>query len=210
MRKQGFESPLPWIAGECAAGCLRVLTDPLHKLYGKVNLFLQKAPSWEAGKLPSYWIDKILLHEPEYDDGYFEEMDWLLDLFVRGLRTETVSTLVPTSSTLELIRLQDLEIYRRANVFERLLSLYNSPTLATSAKRKILHVLYRATQVGGSTTLITRVATVSWIQSQIAGLDSNDLTIKALVTAVHDSADHDRIDRWSSATLPHVVERIAG
>lgn len=62
----------------------------MHKLYGKVNLFLQKAPSWEVVKLPSYWIDKILLHEPEYDDGYFEEIDWLLDLFVKGLRTENV------------------------------------------------------------------------------------------------------------------------
>ncbi|KAJ9230258.1 hypothetical protein DTO169E5_8493 [Paecilomyces variotii] len=193
MRKQGFENPLPWIAGECAASCLRVLTDPLHKLYGKVNLFLQKAPSWEVVKLPSYWIDKILLHEPEYDDGYFEEIDWLLDLFVKGLRTES-----------------DLEIYRRANVFERLLSLYNSPTLATSAKRKILHVIYRATQVGGSTTLVTRAATISWIQSQIAGLDNNDLTIKALANAVHDTADHDRINKWSSAALPHVVEHIAG
>lgn len=193
MRKQGFESPLPWIAGECATSCLRVLTDPLHKLYGKVNLFLQKAPSWEVGKLPSYWIDKILLHEPEYDDGYFEEIDWLLDLFVKGLRTE-----------------QDLEIYRRANVFERLLSLYNSPTLAASAKRKILHIVYRATQVGGSTTLVTRAAIISWIQSQIAGLDNHDLTIKALVSAVHNTADHDRINRWSSAALPHVVEHITG
>ncbi|KAL1863330.1 hypothetical protein Plec18170_000164 [Paecilomyces lecythidis] len=193
MRKQGFESPLPWIAGECATSCLRVLTDPLHKLYGKVNLFLQKAPSWEVGKIPSYWIDKILLHEPEYDDGYFEEIDWLLDLFVKGLRTE-----------------QDLEIYRRANVFERLLSLYNSPTLAASAKRKILHIVYRATQVGGSTTLVTRAAIISWIQSQIAGLDNHDLTIKALVSAVHNTADHDRINRWSSAALPHVVEHIAG
>lgn len=166
-------------------------------------------------KLPSYWIDKILLHEPEYDDGYFEEIDWLLDLFVKGLRTESVSISLSflaylCSPRTELMRPQDLEIYRRANVFERLLSLYNSPTLATSAKRKILHVIYRATQVGGSTTLVTRAATISWIQSQIAGLDNNDLTIKALANAVHDTADHDRINKWSSAALPHVVEHIAG
>lgn len=67
-----------------------VLTDPLHKMYGKVNKFLQKRPSWEIGKIPSYWIDKILLNEPEYDDGYVDEITWLLDLFVGGLRTAQV------------------------------------------------------------------------------------------------------------------------
>lgn len=65
----------------------------MHKLYGKVNRFLQKAPSWEVEKIPSYWIDKILLHEPELDDGYFEEIAWLLDLLTKGLRTERVSIL---------------------------------------------------------------------------------------------------------------------
>lgn len=91
VRLTGFESPVPWIVGECATCCLSVLTNPMHKLYGKVNKFLQKAPSWEVGKIPSYWIDKVLLHEPELDDGYFEETSWLLDLLIKGLRTERVS-----------------------------------------------------------------------------------------------------------------------
>lgn len=86
----GLELPVPWIVGECAASCLAVLANPMHKLYGKVNKFLQKAPTWETEKIPSYWVDKILLHEPELDDGYFEEISWLLDLLLRGLRTEAV------------------------------------------------------------------------------------------------------------------------
>lgn len=60
-------------------------------MYGKVNKFLQKAPVWESEKIPSYWIDKIFLNEPELDDGYFEEIDWLLGLFVKGLRSKAVS-----------------------------------------------------------------------------------------------------------------------
>lgn len=84
---------MPYIAGELAASCLTVLTDPLHKMYGKINLFLQKHPSWEIDKIPSYWIDKIILHEPEYDDGYGEELNWLLDLLIQGLRTVPVSML---------------------------------------------------------------------------------------------------------------------
>lgn len=83
-------APIPWIVGECAANCLAVITSPLHKVYGKVNKFLQKAPAWEVEKIPSYWIDKILLHEPELDDGFFDEIDWLLGLFVKGLRSKAV------------------------------------------------------------------------------------------------------------------------
>jgi nucleolar pre-ribosomal-associated protein 1 len=89
----GMEKPVPWIVGECASNCLAVLTNPLHKVYGKVNKFLQKAPVWEVEKIPTYWVDKILLHEPELDDGYFDEIDWLLSLFVKALRTEAVSLL---------------------------------------------------------------------------------------------------------------------
>lgn len=86
----GFDQPIPWIVGECASNCLSVLLNPLHKVYGKVNKFLQKAPSWEVEKIPSYWIDRIFMHEPELDDGYFEEIDWLLGLFVKGLRSKAV------------------------------------------------------------------------------------------------------------------------
>lgn len=95
VNRLGFQVPLPFIAGEFAASAVMVLTNPLHKLYGKINLFLQKAPSWEIGKIPSYWIDKILLHEPDYDDGYFEEINWLLDVFVKGLRTPNVGRSIP-------------------------------------------------------------------------------------------------------------------
>lgn len=93
MKDSGLEFPLPYIAGELAARIIQVLIDPLHKLYGKVNAFLNKGPKWEIGKLPSYWIDKILFQEPEHVDGYHHEINWLLDLFVGGLRTEKVSVL---------------------------------------------------------------------------------------------------------------------
>lgn len=67
-----------------------VLTDPLHELYGKVNKFLNRGPQWEIAKLPSYWIDKILLNESDYDDSHHNEVSWLLDLFIGGLRSKKV------------------------------------------------------------------------------------------------------------------------
>lgn len=88
----GLEKPVPWIVGESASNCLSVLANPLHKVYGKVNKFLQKAPSWEVEKIPSYWIDRIFQNEPELDSGLFEEIDWLLGMFVKALRSKAVSS----------------------------------------------------------------------------------------------------------------------
>ncbi|KAI9928385.1 hypothetical protein ASPWEDRAFT_170615 [Aspergillus wentii DTO 134E9] len=194
VKQIGLEAPVPWIVGECASSCLSVLTNPMHKLYGKVNKFLQKAPSWEPEKIPSYWVDKILLHEPELDDGYYEEINWLLDLLIKGIRTET-----------------DMEVYRRANVFERVLSFYDSPSAGVSSKRKILELMYRATQVGGSTTLITRAAAISWIQSQVAAVNDKEAsTITAIARAVRQSSDQERVDKWSGGALTQAVENIAG
>ncbi|KAJ5107276.1 hypothetical protein N7456_003951 [Penicillium angulare] len=189
----GLEKPVPWIVGECAANCLSVLISPLHKVYGKVNKFLQKAPTWETEKIPSYWIDRILMHEPELDDGYFEEVDWLLSMFIKGLRSKA-----------------DMEVYRRANVFERLLSLYQSPSLNESSRRKILHIIYRAAQVGGSTTLITRAAVMSWIQVQTAEVEkTKDIALlAALAQTLYDTSDRERVDAWSAGTIERALEQI--
>ncbi|KAJ5527448.1 Nucleolar pre-ribosomal-associated protein 1 N-terminal [Penicillium frequentans] len=190
----GFDQPIPWIVGECASNCLSVLLNPLHKVYGKVNKFLQKAPSWEVEKIPSYWIDRIFMHEPELDDGYFEEIDWLLGLFVKGLRSKA-----------------DMEIYRRANVFERILSLYQSPSMNDSTRRKILHIIYRATQVGGSTTLITRAAVMSWIQVQTSEVESSGKQaglLAALARTLYETADRERIETWSAGTVERALKEI--
>lgn len=89
-RRHGAETPLPYIAGELAVRLLSVIIDPLHALYAKANKFLNKGPCWEIGKIPSYWIDKILYNEPEYDNAHKDELSWLLGLFVHGLRTNKV------------------------------------------------------------------------------------------------------------------------
>lgn len=91
VKEFGLQDPFPPVAGELAARSILVLNNPLHKVYGKVNRFLNKGPTWDIGKIPSYWIDKILLREPEYDDSHLEEVVWLLDLLISGLRSESVS-----------------------------------------------------------------------------------------------------------------------
>lgn len=91
VKETTIARPLPSVAVELAGRCLLVLTNPLHKMYGKVNKFMNKGPTWNLTKIVSYWIDRILLREPEDDHGRNEEMDWLLELLLSGLRSQAVS-----------------------------------------------------------------------------------------------------------------------
>lgn len=87
-----LEAPFPYFAGVFASHCFLVLTEPLHPLYTKLNTFLHKGPRWKIDKLPSYWIDRILLQPPTEDDGgYHAETGWLLDFLFDGLRKPYVS-----------------------------------------------------------------------------------------------------------------------
>lgn len=87
------DGPLPYFVGVIAARSLLVLADPLHFMYIKVNRFLNKGPPWSVSKLPSYWIDKIMLHPPSDDDAHDDEIGWLLDALLEGLRTPSVGIL---------------------------------------------------------------------------------------------------------------------
>lgn len=82
---------LPHFAGVGAAEFCLILSNPLHNLYAKVNRFLNKGPAWQVEKMPSYWVDQILMHVPTNDDAHYKEMEWLLDLLIEGLRTDAVS-----------------------------------------------------------------------------------------------------------------------
>lgn len=102
-----------------------------------------------------------------------------------------------------------MEIYRRANVFERVLGLYQSPSLTPSTRRTILHIIYRAAQVGGSTTLITRAAIISWIQVQLAEADAKDAALlAALARSLYETSDRERVNTWSNGTIEQALEQI--
>ncbi len=61
-------------------------------MYTKINRFLNRSPQWNVVKLPSYWVDKILLHPSTDDDTHYEEVKWVLDALIDGLRTKAVSS----------------------------------------------------------------------------------------------------------------------
>ena len=84
--------PLSSFASIIAAKFTLVLHDPRHILYTKVNEFLNHNPKWRLTKLPSNWIDKIFLL-PALDGGTQDnEIEWLLEGLLQGLRYDAVSS----------------------------------------------------------------------------------------------------------------------
>lgn len=102
-----------------------------------------------------------------------------------------------------------MEIYRRANVYERVLSLYVSSLSTGSTKKKIQHLVYRAAQVGGSTTLITRAGILHWIQCQIGVANTKEAgVLKEIARELYDTCDQERVDRWSHGGAIELVQDI--
>ncbi len=81
-----------------------------------------------------------------------------------------------------------------------MLSCYNSH-LGRGLHELISKILGKATSIdGGSTALVTRFSTMSWIQLQSAlggGVKMEDLAERIL-----DSCDRKRVDVWSSGGIP--------
>ena len=67
------------------------MIEPTHYLYSKTSEFLNKGPSWNLERLPSYWMDQILLRKGTDDDASYREIRWLLDVVLDGLQTHRVS-----------------------------------------------------------------------------------------------------------------------
>lgn len=86
------KTPVPSFVGIFTSRALLILQNPVHFLYGKINRFLNKGPPWKLAKIPSYWIDKILLNQPDDDDAHRDEVKWLLDTMIDGLRSKEVSS----------------------------------------------------------------------------------------------------------------------
>lgn len=92
-----------------------------------------------------------------------------------------------------------MEIYRRSDILERLLSI-STTTLPGSCRQKMLDLLFRCTSVGGSTTLITRCGLLSWVQFQISSCHSGPsehASLKYLALRTYETSDQERVKQWS-------------
>lgn len=174
-----------------ARHALVVLKDPLHCLYGKINLFLLKAPTWRLDRLPL--VHDILQEGPELDETYYAELSWLFAYLLSGLLSEA-----------------DMSMYHNTRLFERLLSLMGNPYMRQSLRTQALKIIYRATCIeGGSTTLVTRFGIVSWLEAQSSAQGSatgGDVYV-AMLRRIWATADKNRVGEWSKQGIRDVVER---
>lgn len=87
--------------------------------------------------------------------------------------------------------------------------MYETGNIGYSGKKKIQHLLYRCTQAGGSTTLVTRAAGISWVKMQMSSANTKDASILAAIAKkLYDTCDQDRVDRWSGGQMKDIVEEI--
>lgn len=103
---------------------------------------------------------------------------------------------------------QDMEIYRRSNIFERLLTLRASASLPSSCSVKIVHLLYRCTYVNGGTTLITRCGLLSWVQNELAlntRTPAERFLLRSLVKRAYETSDIVKVDDWSGGGAPKLI-----
>lgn len=183
--------PIPNTIVSFARHALVVLKDPLHCLYGKINSFLLKGPTWRLDRLPL--VHDILQEGPELDDTYYAELSWLFAYLLDGLLDEA-----------------DMAMYHNTRLFERLLSLMGNPYMRQSLRTQALKIIYRATCIeGGSTTLVTRFGLVSWLEAQRSAqaLAAGGDVYVALLRRIWATADKDRIGEWSKQGISDALER---
>lgn len=170
----------PYIAGSFGVRALQVLTEPAHHIYPKLNKYLIRGPEWRVNKMPNYWLSNTVLALPEDDDGYWKEVQWVLDWLVDGLRTP-----------------EDLDVLRRGDVFEKAMALWSSPGAASHkfVRERALELLFRATCVeGGSNVLVTRSGVLSWLES-IAATEGH--VAKKLKERVLETCEAGRFEAWA-------------
>lgn len=189
------DKPLPYLAGTFASRALAVQAQPSHFIYAKLNHFLIRGAKWDVKRLPRYWIEKTFLSEPEDDDSYWKEVQWVLDWLVDGLRTAT---------DLEILRKGDQKknAAKRPEVMEMVMALWSSPAAGRNrfVKDRIIELVYRVSCVEeGSDVLITRSGVLSWLD--MVSKDGSLTVGNALAEKVADGCDKERIGAWKALKL---------
>lgn len=188
-RRQVDIGPVPSAFTAFAIHAIDVLKSPLHPLYPKINTFLTRSPVWSLDKLPM--AHDILHGEPSEDDRYYTEITWLLTYLLDSLKTTF-----------------DLSIFHKKRWFEKIFTLGSNPYLRSNLRTRILRLLYRATCLeGGSTTLVTRVGILSWLDAQRAACEvSDEAEVYAmLMKRVWETCDQAKVKAWSKGGVEKLL-----
>jgi len=185
-------TPLPFVAGVLAARSVRVVVNPAHVMYGKVNEFLMKSPFWEVENIPRTFFTTIIRNEPAYDESYHQEVEWFIDYLLDCLRTG-----------------EDLNLFMARNIVEKILAFYESSTCAVAVKEKIIRLLFRIAAIEGSATLITRCGILGWVQMRLALRDQRSHVLQQLASRLYEACDKKRVEEWTGGLVQGVLADMA-
>ena len=89
-----------------------------------------------------------------------------------------------------------MELYRKSNVFERMLALYSSDLCPEAHQKQISELIYRSLTVHGGMTLITRLGIESWFASEMSGGQRTGDLLSELAKMAHDRTNVEAVERW--------------
>lgn len=182
------EGPVPCTITGFAASAVRVLVDPLHVLYPKVNHFLTLGPTWDLDKLPL--VHAVISTPPSLDDARYQELEWLLEYLHASL-----------------VGKEELNIFYKRRVFEKILGLYSNVYLSDLLREKILQIIWQATEIeGGSETLLTRFGVVSWLSAEVAGDGKKAVVARVVLEKLLDTCSEERLEKWSGRTYKQILD----
>ncbi|KAK5085797.1 hypothetical protein LTR05_005085 [Lithohypha guttulata] len=184
VNQYDLAQPLPTFVPVLANALLTIALQPQHIMFPKANKFLLRKPSWSFKGTVDYWLEHILREAPHSDDedGWNKEREWLLQIMSSGLRSQI-----------------DMELYRRCNLWEHVLSLYSSPCLSQQNKLLILALLRNGIDItGGADMLWTRFGVYGWLsimsKNDFEHADYFDL----LKGKLEKRCDTEAIERWKA------------
>jgi len=184
-------SHIPTVVGVFLAQLVQVLSSPSHFLYEKVMELLLRQPLLNLHDVPH------IISLSNMGEEYHREIFWILNVLEAGLKTE-----------------EDLDLYRKRNVFGNCLNVYNSPYTSNKEKEKVVELLWNAAGIeGGGTTLITRNGIISWTEHQLSGaLSAEDrILMKRLGARLFESSAKEHISEWSKGDIEyHLRDGILG
>lgn len=182
------EKALPCTISGFAALAVKVLIDPLHELYPKVNHFLTLGPTWDLDRLPL--VHAVISQPPSLDDARYAELEWLLEYLLRSLVGPT-----------------ELAIFHKRRIFEKVLGLYSNVYLSENLREKILQIIWQATEIeGGSETLLTRFGVVSWLGVETSTEGTTGLRARVVLEKLLDTCNEERLEKWSGQTYRQILD----
>lgn len=96
-----------------------------------------------------------------------------------------------------------MELYRRSNVFDRVLALYGSTLCSGTHRRQILELVHRSIEVGGGLMLITRMGIENWLAVERADGKDQDM-VNELENQLHGCIDSSVAQHWKIPTTPSI------